>query len=77
MGVFGSVSQLDAVPDGTPFCFLFAPGTDECENSSFAPLGLGHFPLTPTAYAVGCILYAEHVRQLRVKVPSQPDGGEG
>jgi hypothetical protein len=46
-------------------------------NSSFARLGLGHFPLTPTAAAVGCILYAEHVRQLRVKVPSQPDGGEG
>jgi hypothetical protein len=26
------------------------------ENSSFAPLGLDHFPLVPTAYAVGCIL---------------------
>jgi len=26
------------------------------ESSSFAPLGLDHFPLVPTAYAVGCIL---------------------
>jgi hypothetical protein len=26
------------------------------ENSSFAPLGLHHFPLVPTAYAVGFIL---------------------
>jgi len=26
------------------------------ENSSFAPLGLDHFPLVPTAYAVGSIL---------------------
>jgi len=26
------------------------------ENSSFAPLGLDHFPLVPTAYAVGFIL---------------------
>src|ERR1700746_1097510 len=28
------------------------------ERSSFAPLGLGHFPLVPTAYAVGCISFA-------------------
>ena len=26
------------------------------ENCSFAPPGLAHFPLTPTAFAVGCIL---------------------
>jgi hypothetical protein len=26
------------------------------ENSSFAPLGLDHFPLVPRAFAVGCIL---------------------
>src|ERR1039458_2449541 len=26
------------------------------ENSSFAPLGLAHFSLVPTACAVGCIL---------------------
>jgi hypothetical protein len=28
----------------------------EHENSSFAPLGLDHFPLVPTALAVGFIL---------------------
>jgi hypothetical protein len=31
-------------------------GFSVCENYSCAPLGLVHFPLLPTAHAVGCIL---------------------
>jgi len=27
-----------------------------CENASYAPLGLSHFPLAPRASALGCIL---------------------
>src|SRR5207253_9394064 len=44
-------------PSGTRSGIRLHPGlTSLCENASYAPLGLSHFPLAPRVSALGCIL---------------------